>query len=414
MIPRRFPSLGLRDPTMFQGAGITPPDPADPNLYGWWSGDTYIAPNGANDHQIYTVGNRANYQVNKTDRTTLGCTNLVPRAGGYEPIQTRADTLENVIRTTDMTSGTWYKYSVTVASASLVTFNAQNSSIEIECYRGCFDPGVSYTVSAKIRNISGNTAIQFYHNTSYSNITINNVSTYYSATFTAPASADSGFRVGLRDPNAAGHGQIEVLEWQVRRSTMSSTYINTSGTNYNIGDRTGLGIQAFMFQYGQALFHFSPGANITTNPWTMYFNIRPKAWEYPDRLISMGSGTYDWFLSWEPNTAGRGRMYTTGAPGTEITAPAGTFANDTWHVISAICNNGGTSSWRKNLDAAWTGAMNSVANSGIPCWPGDWADSYTYFAQYYCTDLIIRKGADDAATQENLIRYLASRCGLSL
>ena len=103
--------------------------------------------------------------------------------------------------------------------------------------------GVEYTISAMVLS-AGNTNLQWMHVGTDGDVTAVTVSasrTQYAVSITGDGGAVA---YGLRDPNAAGFGQIEITEWQVEVADAATDYINPStealvqGWTFEVDDDT--------------------------------------------------------------------------------------------------------------------------------------------------------------------------------
>jgi len=124
----------------------------------------------------------------------------------------------------DVSNAGWTKTDATADSATLLTFDAQNglASQSITTITG-----VQYTLSFKVRRITGNTALHFYHNgltPASTAFTATATLTRYSVTVTGDGGAVS---FGIQDQNAAGHGQIELTEIQLNPGATAAEYQKT-------------------------------------------------------------------------------------------------------------------------------------------------------------------------------------------
>ena len=130
--------------------------------------------------------------------------------------------------TEDLENAAWTATNATVDSATLMTFDAQHGKATQDCTTV---DGVSYTLSFSVRRISGNTDLAFRHEESataaYSSLTVTDVLTRYSVTVLGK-SGGGIVLFGIQDRNAAGHGQIEVTEWQLEVGAL---------TDYDASDR---------------------------------------------------------------------------------------------------------------------------------------------------------------------------------
>lgn len=130
--------------------------------------------------------------------------------------------------TEDLTHASW-THTATTDDADNLTFTAQNDLISQDVTTVA---GVTYTLSAKIRAVSGNTDLHFYHNNS---ATGNSTAQAVTATLTRyevsvlGRAGGGAVSFGIQDQNAAGFGQIEITEWQVEvtgASGPATTYVN--------------------------------------------------------------------------------------------------------------------------------------------------------------------------------------------
>ena len=112
----------------------------------------------------------------------------------------------------DATNAVWTKSNVTADDATHLTFTAQNGYVSQLL---TIQDGVQITLYARMANISGNTALHWYHNgigSGSTAVTINATLTDYALTLTGDGASAS---YGIQDQNASGWGQIEVTRWAV-------------------------------------------------------------------------------------------------------------------------------------------------------------------------------------------------------
>lgn len=381
----------------------------DPNIWLWFDASYYAYVDAVGSPRIYTLGNRSTRQVDKGARTPSGTTNLVPGAG-YSPFISRSDNKGNLCEGTvnGMTAGgDWSYANCTRNSASLITFTAQNGYARYTM-SAWYHEGLSpMKVSVQIRRISGNTNLEIQTNGTYTPITISDTATTYTVNFTSPALGTSNV-VGIRDPNASGHGQIECLYWSVRMADWDDDYIETTGYGpYHAGH---LG-RPVVYIPRKWMEHYAIGSNAFGATSTVYFTMRPN-WRFPARILSLSGGVYNWFFSMENNVAGQYSMYTNSGTKRVLT-PAGWIPDKQWVVITLTIDSGNVGTMRANLGAVTSGAIGTVSNAGLYGWGACGYDSY-YEQSSRFTELIWRNKVDDAATQEAYVRYLAEKVGISL
>jgi hypothetical protein len=141
--------------------------------------------------------------------------------------------------TEDLESASW-THTATTDDADNLTFTAQNDLISQDVTTVA---GVTYTLSAKIRAVTGNTALHFYHNNS---ATGNSTAQAVTATLTRyevsvlGRAGGGAVSFGIQDQNAAGHGQIEIEEWQVEVASATTTYTNPAERREIVADFDGV------------------------------------------------------------------------------------------------------------------------------------------------------------------------------
>lgn len=154
---------------------------------------------------------------------------LTQATAGNQPYLSRSDNRENrLLYSEDLSQTAWAATNVTKNDATKATFTAQNGTLLQSLVSTA---GVTYVASFQAKNISGNTALKFTATNAAAgdqqDITLTSALAQYSFTFTGKTGSGAVL-VGLKDANAAGHGQIEFTQIQVRVSQADSTYIATT------------------------------------------------------------------------------------------------------------------------------------------------------------------------------------------
>lgn len=386
------------------------PDIYDADLWAWYDATQWVVRNTALN-TIYTLGNAAAYQVNKTARTSPANTNLVPYL--FEPFTTTTTpNVGNLMNSSEIFDTNYWGFSgCTRNSNTTATFTTQNGLIYQYPINEVLEAG-SATLSVRARAISGNTALQLKGHTTYSDITLTASMATYTMTFTAPAASTpvSSFSCGIRDPNAAGFGQIETDTWSLRKTSWDNTHVVVTGNNGAIPPVTPLNTTAFFLGNGRALKHANATGLGFTTPFTLYMTLRPM-WKASGFVLTLsGGGLSDWYFA-TGGSAGQYSVYTSSGNRT-LGTPAGWLTDHQWVVITVV-TNGASSILRKNLDTPITGTLGSIpANTAFYGW-GFWP--YTGDpGPHYSTDLIIRRGADSSLKQEAYVRYLANKVGVAV
>jgi hypothetical protein len=141
--------------------------------------------------------------------------------------------------TEDLTDAAW-THTATTDDADNLTFTAQNDLISQDVTTVA---GVTYTLSAKIRAVTGNTALHFYHNNSATGNSTAQVVTATLTTYSVSVLGRAGggaVSFGIQDQNAAGHGQIEIEDWQVELASAATTYTNPAERREIVADFDGV------------------------------------------------------------------------------------------------------------------------------------------------------------------------------
>jgi hypothetical protein len=389
------------------------PDPTDANTWGWWDVDNYVVTNAPGD--VVSWGNRMASQVDKTDITDA--TNFSGGGGmSNKPVLSRTDTLGNWVRASEnMAAASVYTAaSATINSATLATFTAQNGAV----YQPVpfTQPGVTYRLRIKIKRITGNTAIQLYHAGSATgdsvNITIDGTSTEYTTTFLGHATYGN-VNVGVRDANALGQGQVELLEWQVTDNVgWSTTYIaNPSSWTPVVplasGARAIYNNDGSTLSWGTYFIHNYAGTHAAlAQPLTFYLCFMPQRIAASRSLWDNINPTWATYCDFNPTDES---IYTNANPFARIDR-AVPYVVNTWRVVTAVYN-GASSLVRVNKTAAVTGTLGALGGINKGFILGSSA-----FAGVSCgiaiSAFMIRTVADSTATQNTYIEYFAGKVGL--
>lgn len=179
----------------------------DPNNY-TFSDNPFLRISKAND-----VSQNVNFGSQSTDNN--------------KPLLTRFDTKENrILYSEDLSQSVWVATSATKNTRTLFTVTGASGKV-LQLLNVV--PGKQYILSLKARAVSGNTAVCLQHagaTSTSTNITLTATLQTFSTTVTAGAGTTIDF--GIRDYNAAGFGQIEMTEIQVREASgTSSSYVGT-------------------------------------------------------------------------------------------------------------------------------------------------------------------------------------------
>lgn len=410
---RSTPFLGASFPNR---AAVPFPQTSDSNMWVWYASDAHVSNVNATANTIYTLGNKAAWQVSKTDRTGAGTSNLVPYGGGYEPLLSRTDNKGNLAKSTEIiNTGNWTASNVTLNSATTATFTAQNGELRQTLWAYSHE-GKQLTVKFKMRNISGNTALQVRLEGSYTNFTIDSTLTEYSFTFT-PSAVSAAPAIGVRDANAAGHGQFEITQFHVYISggstPWSSTYVKNDSVDEILPTTNPAGLPEIGMFNNRFFFHYNVGVNGYNNPaCTIYCTYRANPWKYAGRLFTFTRSLYDMIISHE-DASNKMRMYFNGPPTRDNYTGTNFVTDYEWCVLTWTITFGGACSVRKNLNTPVTGTS---SNMSVGTQSLQWG-SYSYDGAWSTvrhTELIWRFGIDSAATQEAYVRYLAGRIGITV
>lgn len=387
------------------GASSWTPDASDADIWAWWSGGQHIIATPTFDVSVW--GDNHSRTVDKTIVTNTR--NLSNYTGSFPGLAT-PDNKENFIPQSNTISTTlWAAVGVTKDTATTFTFTLTNGQITTPV--GRLTPGHQYKVMFKLRQITGNTSLQILHLSASSpgdttNITINSVLALYTVTFTASNTAGTIHYVGVRDPNVSGFGQVEMTDMQVVDITSDVTF-QASTTGHPVLRKRN--VQHVFNAYLRVPFTHQMSVNDTLNqPCTYYLSM----FTYVNGgfVFASISPTWNMALLWDPPIIGGVLTAYSNATGTRISLPTGKVPLLTWSVITLVFN-GTSSSIRFNKETPVTGshAASSPVDRGFYVGGDVFSGSHADVAFY---DFIIRSVADDIATQDTYIDYMANRVGL--
>lgn len=384
------------------------PDDTDPDIWGWWRADSYIDLVGSTQ-EINAWGDYRVATVDKTDTTDTrnlsAFTALTPR-----PIYSESNTQGNMLtRSEDINTAQWATTNFTKNSSTTGTFTAMNGVLFQNCQSRA---GITYRLRAKLRAVTGNTALNWFHQGSATGTTtavnITGTLTEYTVTFLGSATS-ANIQVGISDPNAGGFGQIECTEWHLIESGWDTTYLANSTILVkfpSVGSGNHRLVWTFENPDGMLRHNMSVNDNLA-QPSTMYFLIWPRT--------KTGNGLYVasinpvWAFYMDLNTA-RPSIYVNVAPFSRVDSTKDITLN-TFNIITCVFN-GASSSIRVNKQTADTGTVGSqTANRGFYI-GGDGFGGGNQNVGF--KEVIFRSVADNTATQDQYIDYLAARVGLAV
>lgn len=403
-----YSGLTFKDLTILQGFR---PDPADPDMWGWWDGDQFVT-----DSQVVSVWGDAS--DNTVDRVVASGRNLLSTAPGNELFCSTTDSTENLCGTSANwhSSAFWTKSGFTSSSAKVGTFTAQNGYARFIVARRYYTPLANYTFTIKLKRNSGNTGLQLFGDATNQNITIDGTLKQYSMTFNAPASGD--FYCGVRDTNAAGFGEIEFDEAHCHLTSGSSTYIATTSKVRPISRNNHRYIGVGSFGASSALTHGVIGAgNGIDSPCTIYWAGRFVPFVTGKTMlliVKAGGAAYNLLCQTDGSGAtARMRLYTAAGPN-EIWTTTGWITDYTWYIFCAVVN-GASSLLRINdgtTNRVFSGTLGAMdAGDGYFRWFGGdgWVGNSVSFDLLECVGYY---SAHDISKQDRHIGYFRSKLGI--
>lgn len=428
MRPARFPSLGLRDPAFYQGTVVGEPDPADPALWAWYRGDKYAteAPPAGEPQYPFTVsawGNASNATVDKTNVTQSR--NLTYRRDVmrvWPPCFTRTDQLENIIGSSESmlfgASGNgWFSVLCTRDDATHATFTGANGIVYWAT--PYLLPNHTYKLTITARNVSGNANIEVYHAGSGTGtaqaLALTGSLADYTYSFVGREPPTNIVNVGLRDPNGAGWGQVEVTKWHLRRSDMSDTYLAVSASQQPRMGTVFPGHRCvFCGPHGYARVHniMSLADDPITLPMTFHFVAYWPQYSTGQWVFAADPpDTWDAATIIDPPI----NMYGN-ASGVRLPLNNPQPVANTPYILTCGFQNGVTTYFRKNLEAANSG-LNVQCGPSIKrgfTWGGENNLSGSAARSVYFPEIIMYEGTRTAQQETDTINYLATRYGISV
>jgi len=390
--------LTIGDPA-FYGGPTSPLAESDPDIYAWWKANKYLT-------STSYIGDRSTKTTNKA---SLASPNMNLANGGSSLVFPRiADNDANFMAySADLTFGTWAAVSGTKNSSTLFTFTASGGRV-YQLAR-CDESGATYTFKFKIRRVGGigNTNLAVYHANSATGtstgIVITDVLTEMSVSFLGPPTAAiGGIDVGIQDNNGGGFGQIELTDMCVYRSDHDGNYLaTTSSSIYGTRD----GYPVWMTGYMNGVYEvwttpsnrvLGPGAALTA-----YALVYPRNSIGSGYLMSNNGNTP--LLAYNP-TQRKLMCYNAGTD-----TDTNVFSLGAWQIWTWVVN-GASSEFRINKAA-------STAFVSGTCSGSDWSitrNSSSYVTYIDLHEVILRQVADNTATQDEIIEYLADQVGLSV
>jgi hypothetical protein len=318
----------------------------------------------------------------------------------------------------DIFFGYWSKVNFTYNTATTGTFTALGGYCKQTA--AWTDEASTFTYKFQARRITGNTNLQILTEGAPEGnktpVTLTGSLAWYSVTFTGVAGTE--IVVGIQDDNAAGHGQIEITQQHVYRSDHDGNYLSTLSQPHG-GQRNGVPVwQCGSVNNGS--YYYVPAANRNNaQPFTIYGSCylrntvtgdggvppNDRAW------LFTGSNPTIWgqILAFD-NTNLHLDSYVNLAPFT-WQASTDVVAAGAWHIFTIVFN-GASSKIRLN--------KNAEVNVNLPVPPNmntlqigceafgngrsatDWHEVITRFT------------ADNTATQDTFIDYMAGQVGLSV
>jgi hypothetical protein len=401
-------TLNLHDlPYLAASVGGVPPpiDPSDANTQAWWSADYYIG--------LDKIGDRMDTTIDKTS-TVAPNFNLsqYPAPSAAPAALPSGDTRGNYVRFSEdiFVTTAWAVSNCTKNDATHATFTAQNGYVrQTNHYTAA---GETWKLAITCRAVSGNTNLHFMHTNSPTGdttaVAVTNVLATYTVTFLG-RNTYGVIYVGIQDRNGAGWGQIEVTKWHLYRDDQSSTYIQIVDTRALAGPRNGTNVFTVGGSYSWDAFMHCTASRASAGPQTLYASAwvtfvrsrwmmlanNPAAWDHicgcdvgpPAERLGEYHGA--WFY---------------GAGANKITLGG-------WGIYTFVFN-GASSEVRLNLNAANVG--NPGANSAANRWEigGDATVGFGFSADFH--EVITRYTADNTATQDSFIEYMADQVGLTV
>lgn len=401
--------LTLSDPALLGGLGgaiAAPIDTSDADTQGWWKADSHIVENTS-------VGDKMDTTVDKTSGAAPNF-NLFPVAGFPPPATGRggSDNDANFVASSEnLTDAVWAKSNFAAGAPTTGTFSAVGGYVR---QRAVFtDEAATFTYRFKARRISGNTDLQILTvgapEGDKTPVTLTGTLTEYSVSFTGVAGSE--IYVGLEDDNAAGHGQIELTEQQVYRADHDGNYL-TTGSQLKGGQRGGVPVMQCGFSSVTTAIFATGAARANAAPYTIYASVFVRH-EY-DGWFLVGSNPTVWgqIIAIDIASGNRIGVYSGGPAVWQYGAAPNVFVRGSWHIVTVVFN-GASSELRIDKNTADSANLGAAANMNAMQVGGEtFAGTIQTGTEFH--EVILRYTADNTATQDSFIDYMASQVGLSV
>lgn len=390
----------------FFGSVAAPITPSDPDTQGWWKATDLIVANTV-------IGDKLDATTNKTSAASPNF-NLFPYSGGSGLTPNISDDLANYLTFSEnLTSANWGATNFTKNSATTGTFTAMNGNVvQLIRYGGS---GETWTVRFRCRAVTGNTSLFFLHTNSATGagqaLVVTGVLAEYTFTFLSPA-AVSEISIGIQDQNAAGFGQIEVTEWQAYRTEHTATYAPALAAIQYSGKRGGISVYQSR-RVNQTLFSTqSIPARTNPTPYTIYMAAYLRWFGGVEQWIANNMAPAIWGAQCGIETANKRMVsYVNVAPFARQYGPNNEVLLG-WGIFTYIFN-GASSSMRYNDNVA-TAGTHPVTTPNAELWEVGGESFGGAGTDLDIHETIIRHTADNTATQDLFITYLAAQVGLTL
>jgi hypothetical protein len=402
-------TLGLHDQAFLGSAGASgwgivgdspPATVGDSNTVSWFKATLDITEQQYIGNQMEAPGNRAD----------AAHSNLIPHDAAAILCPRNSDYYVNMLYySEDITTQPWNVQGGAAYSGSDLSLTGSGQHLRQYCYY-C-EQAISYTVKVKLRRVSGNVEVAIRHNgTGVSSqetiVSIDGVLTQYTATFTGPTSSYGQIGINWK----SGSGVVEVTEFQVRRTADQDGYLATTDTPRigAVGEvkTWGGSGQLSIFDatsYGGWYQAVGKGAGSPPTAATFYAAVNIRSYVTSGYGVYSQSPLYDPILGVESGGTHRMRLYR----GSWVYGPA---TAQGWHILTYVIN-GASSELRLNKVAATVVTSAASTSANILSFSGATAGLYTRMDWH---EFIFREVADNTATQDAIIEYLASWVGLTV
>jgi hypothetical protein len=222
--------------------------------------------------------------------------------------------------------------------------------------------------------------------------------------------------VGLRDPNGAGWGQVEVTKWHLRRSDMSDTYLAVSNSQHPRMGTVFPGHRC-MFNgphlYSRAQTRMTLADDPITLPMVFHFVCY-----WPQYPIGQWVFSADPPDIWDAAAIAEVALFNMygGASGLRLPLNNPQPVSNQAYIFTCGFLNGVTSYFRKNLEAPNSG-INIQCGASIRrgwTWGGENNLSGSAARSIYFPEIIMYEGTRTAQQETDAINYLANRYGIAV